>query len=89
MKRVRVEYSGRVQGVGFRATCAALARTLPVTGWVQNQHDGNVLLEAQGDDSAVGELLARIRTTMGRNIIGEYPMDVPIDREEKTFAIRR
>ena len=89
MKRVRVEYSGRVQGVGFRATCASLAARLPVTGWVMNLADGNVLLEAQGEAADVERLLVSIQGTMSRNIIGAYPMDVPPDREEKTFQIRR
>ena len=31
----RVVYSGRVQGVGFRARAAELAGGFPVTGWVK------------------------------------------------------
>jgi len=55
---------------------------------VQNQSDGNVLMEAQGEDVDVERLLAQIRGAMGRNIVGEYPSPVPPDGEEKAFVIR-
>lgn len=44
-----MSYSGRVQGVGFRATCRSIARAFDVSGWVKNEHDGTVTLEAQGE----------------------------------------
>ena len=47
--RVSVIYRGRVQGVGFRYTTARLAESHPVEGYVMNQDDGTVRLEAEGD----------------------------------------
>ncbi len=44
--RVRLEISGRVQGVGFRATMQRLALSYGVCGWVMNSAEG-VLLEAE------------------------------------------
>jgi acylphosphatase len=58
MRRVRAIVTGRVQGVSFRASTASEARRLGLVGWVRNRSDGSVELEAQGDDSRVGELLA-------------------------------
>ncbi len=48
MERVTVLYSGRVQGVGFRATVRHLARGYEVNGWVRNLPDGRVELVAEG-----------------------------------------
>jgi acylphosphatase len=48
MQRVTVFYSGRVQGVGFRATVRHLARGYDVTGTVRNLADGRVELVAEG-----------------------------------------
>jgi acylphosphatase len=48
MKRVVVWYSGRVQGVGFRATVRQLACGYDVTGTVRNLPDGRVELVAEG-----------------------------------------
>jgi len=58
MRRVRAIVTGRVQGVGFRASTAAEAHAYGVTGWVRNLADGSVELEAQGDETQVTALLA-------------------------------
>jgi acylphosphatase len=48
MERVTVFYSGRVQGVGFRATVRRIACGYDVTGTVRNLPDGRVELVAEG-----------------------------------------
>jgi len=50
--------TGRVQGVSFRYHTVRQAERLGLTGWVRNQEDGSVRLEAQGPQEAVEELLA-------------------------------
>lgn len=58
MKAVQVRVSGRVQGVSFRWSAQERAQRLGVVGWVRNEPDGSVLLHAEGDDDAVGALVA-------------------------------
>jgi acylphosphatase len=58
MRRVRAIVTGRVQGVGFRASTVREALRHAVTGWVRNVPDGSVELEAQGDNAHVTALLA-------------------------------
>jgi acylphosphatase len=60
-KRVRVRVTGVVQGVSYRASTQAEARDLGVVGWVKNEPDGAVLLEAQGAPAAVDALIAWCR----------------------------
>ncbi|CAB4244451.1 Acylphosphatase [Methylacidimicrobium sp. AP8] len=62
-KRLRVVYSGRVQGVGFRATVARFARSLPLDGLVWNRPDGRVELLVEGDEEAIARLLQRVGTS--------------------------
>ena len=67
--RWRVLVSGRVQGVGFRASCAHRAHHRGRSGWVRNLPDGRVEAELQGEPDAVaavagwcrqGPVLARV-----------------------------
>lgn len=88
MRRV-VCYQGRVQGVGFRATACACARGLAVTGFVRNEPDGSVRLEAQGTPEVVEALLARIRDRMGRLIAREDATELPEVEGESAFVIAR
>ena len=67
-----IYYSGRVQGVGFRATVAEIARGYPVVGWVRNLPDGRVQVLVEGSDAAVEEFLATIRQRWAGHIRGEH-----------------
>ena len=89
MQRKQVRYSGRVQGVGFRATCRHIATGFAVTGWVQNEPDGTVLLEAQGTNEEVERFLIEVGRVLGRNIENEFKLDIPAIPNEGGFVIRR
>jgi acylphosphatase len=71
-----VHYAGDVQGVGFRATAAGVARRHPaVRGWVRNLSDGRVQLLADGPDPAVEAFLADLRERMADHIRTEDTSD--------------
>lgn len=55
-----VYFTGRVQGVGFRATAAEIARRHSVTGWVKNLPDGRVELWAEGSRAEVEGFLGSV-----------------------------
>ncbi|HEY1187397.1 MAG TPA: acylphosphatase [Gemmata sp.] len=83
-----VHYSGDVQGVGFRATSARIARSHPnVCGWVRNLADGRVELLADGPPAAVEAFLAEIRERMGEHITGEARAERPSDPALRGFRI--
>lgn len=88
--RVQVRYRGRVQGVGFRATARSVARAEPaVTGWVRNEADGTVLLEAQGPHRAVRAVLRRLRGEMARGIESAEETVSPVVEGERGFVVAR
>lgn len=60
-KRIRLRIQGRVQGVGFRWFVIAEGRRLGIQGWVRNNVDGSVELEAAGSASELAELHQRVR----------------------------
>lgn len=88
IKRYRVRFYGRVQGVGFRYTAYHTAQALSLTGWVENEFDGTVLCEVQGESAGIDEFLGRLNN--GRYIDVEK-MDVkelPLEDREYFFDIR-
>ncbi len=56
--RRRVEVHGRVQGVGFRASCLRRAAEAGVGGWVRNTETGDVEAAFEGPSEAVAALVA-------------------------------
>lgn len=71
-KRMKVRFSGRVQGVGFRYTVCRIAEPFGVTGYVRNLPDGDVEMVAEGDEQELLDFLNRIRGGLpGRYIVRE------------------
>ena len=55
-RRMKVFYSGRVQGVGFRYFAEHSASALGISGWVRNDDDGSVQVYACGEPAQLAEL---------------------------------
>lgn len=85
--RKHIYFSGDVQGVGFRFRSYYIAQSLGLTGWVENMWDGRVEMEVQGSESAVQELLARIRQQRWIDVTDVEMSDIPCV-EESEFHIR-
>ncbi|MDR3619374.1 MAG: acylphosphatase [Paludisphaera borealis] len=65
LERRRIFFSGRVQGVGFRATTIWLARGFDVAGYVRNLPDGRVEAAAEGDSAELDRFVASIQSELG------------------------
>ena len=88
MERREIRFTGRVQGVGFRATARAIAARHAVTGWVRNEPDGSVLMQIQGAPAEVDRTLDELNRAMHRNIIAADSSARPVINEEPSFTIR-
>lgn len=53
----RIQVTGRVQGVFYRASTKDKATDLGLRGWVKNQPDGSVLIEVEGEEDMVSEFI--------------------------------
>jgi acylphosphatase len=73
MQRVTVLYSGRVQGVGFRATVRLVSRGYDVVGVVRNLPDGRVELTAEGLKDELTAFLEAIATSDLSSYIAARP----------------
>jgi len=59
-RRLHAVVMGRVQGVGFRYSVRQWAARLALDGWVRNLPNGDVEVEALGDEAALQRLLAQL-----------------------------
>jgi acylphosphatase len=58
MKHVRITVYGKVQGVFFRASAQEVAVQYGVKGFVKNQSDGSVYIEAEGEGAVLDRFIA-------------------------------
>ena len=88
MIRKRLQFYGRVQGVGFRYTAIRAANGLGVAGWVRNERDGSVTIEAQGSEAAIERLIATINNGSYIHIDNIVKTDLSIIEGDKGFEVR-
>lgn len=60
-KNLVIKIHGDVQGVGFRDAAYWTARKLGIAGFVMNEPDGTIYIEAEGEEAALKEFLAWCR----------------------------
>ena len=85
--RRRMRFHGRVQGVGFRYTAKYLAQSLRLTGWVKNEYDGTVLMEIQGREMLMHELMKGLTRSTVIQSDGIDTEDIPVE-QESSFYVR-
>ena len=85
--RRRINFSGRVQHVGFRLELEQMAKRLELTGWVKNQENGDVLAEIQGFESRIRFLLKFMHSLKRINIEKMENKPRSLQQGETTFEI--
>jgi acylphosphatase len=87
-ERRTVQYSGRVQGVGFRYTARSIALQYKVNGYVQNLDDGRVRLVVEGAAEEINRFLAALAETMARYIHDVTVVTAAASGEFDRFEVR-
>jgi acylphosphatase len=57
MKHIAIRVSGKVQGVFFRANTKTQADNFGLKGFVRNEPDGSVYIEAEGDEKSLDKFV--------------------------------
>lgn len=71
MIRYKINVKGKVQGVFYRSSTQAKAKELGLNGWVQNEEDGSVLIEAEGEEQKLQRLVEWCRQGPGAAIVND------------------
>lgn len=88
MIRKAIAFYGRVQGVGFRYRARHAAGALGLTGWVENEYDGSVSMEVQGDETLIDRMLVTLNRDRYIDIQNMECRSIPLVEEERDFHIR-
>jgi acylphosphatase len=85
--RQRIIFKGRVQGVGFRYRARYAADGMGLTGWVQNEWDGSVIMEVQGRLDTINEMLRLLNHSSFIEIDDVDRMNIPVEEYESGFHV--
>ena len=86
--RKHIRFTGRVQGVGFRYRAKYAASGLGITGWVRNEWDGSVEMEAQGTAEQINKMLVLINQSDYVFIENIESKQIPLENSELGFHVR-
>ncbi|OIP00410.1 MAG: hypothetical protein AUJ98_07635 [Bacteroidetes bacterium CG2_30_33_31] len=88
MTTVKIILAGHVQGVGFRQFILQKAIQLNINGFVKNQNDGSVIVEASGNQDNLELFIENCKNGPTRAIVSQFSIiDLPI-KDYKLFEIR-
>jgi acylphosphatase len=69
MKLLKISVLGHVQGVGFRYFAYRSANEYNITGFVCNENDGSVYIEACGEEESLDSFCSDLKTGPSRAIV--------------------
>ena len=88
IERRRIEFHGRVQGVGFRWRARQAANAAGCTGWVRNDYTGTVSMELQGTQAQLDRVLRTLERAPWIRIEGINSRTIPVEPDERGFITR-
>lgn len=88
MIRLKIQFFGRVQHVGFRYRARNAADYVGATGWVRNEYDGSVTMEIQGSREDIDSVILMIEQGRYVRIENMITEELPVVEGERGFGTR-
>ncbi len=85
MIRKRIIFTGSVQGVGFRYRARHAAELYGCTGWVRNEYDGSVVMEIQGIEEQIDQVILAVERGTFVRIENMDVRNIPVVEDERGF----
>jgi acylphosphatase len=80
---------GKVQGVWFRKHTKDQADSLGIKGYVKNDENGNVYVEAEGTTDAIDSFIETLKKGSPLSKVSEVIFDIDSSKGYKEFKIIR
>ncbi|MDX2001604.1 MAG: acylphosphatase [Chitinophagales bacterium] len=87
MKHYNIRVTGKVQGVFFRDSTKKKAVELGVCGYVRNEADGSVFIEAEGEELALAQFLAWCTQGPSAARVDSLQMEIAAPQKFRSFEI--
>lgn len=87
MERLKINFKGRVQGVGFRFHALRIATDLNLTGSVKNLYDGSVEVYVQGHPENIDAFVRELYEQRFVRIESKDITKLEIKENENSFEI--
>ena len=85
MIRNHIVFYGVVQGVGFRWRARHAASLYSCTGWCRNEWDGSVVMEIQGEEENIDQVILAIEAERYVQIENMDVKSIPVVETERGF----
>lgn len=86
--RKRIKFYGRVQGVGFRYRAEKSASLYDIYGWIKNNDNGTVEMEAQGKEENIDKMIDLIKKGNFIEVNAMEEKNIPLRDDEYGFTIK-
>ena len=86
--RKEFHFEGNVQNIGFRFEVQSHAKPLGVTGYAQNNDDGSVTAQLQGNEKNINKVIKSLQNIDRIQIDSITEKDIPLDYYENDFYIQ-
>ena len=87
-KHYNITITGKVQGVGFRYNTMLLSKKLNILGFVRNQTDGTVYIEAEAEQTVLDEFIKLCQTSPPYATVRKVDFSESNIQNFKNFEIR-
>ena len=88
MQTVHIKVTGKVQGVFYRKYAFEVAIKLGIDGFVMNDVDGNVVIEATGENEKINEFVQWCHEGSPMSKVEEVAVNEIPEKDYQGFTIR-
>jgi acylphosphatase len=89
IQHLNIKITGKVQGVGFRETTKIIANQMSVNGFVRNEKDGSVYIEAEAEGVFLEEFINWCNEGPDRSRVESVEMSDGEVKNYRNFEILR